>query len=408
MRILHTSDWHLGKTLEGFSRLDEQEKFIDEFIGIVRDNNIDLVIIAGDIYDTGNPPARAENLFYRALREITGDGRTGVIVVSGNHDSPERLIAATPLTMDMGIILFGTPKTCVVKGKYGCMDVLDSGEGFVEIRINGEKAVVIALPYPSEKRLNEIFIDEFSDEGVQKSYSEKVSELFGRLSEKYRDDTINIAVSHLFITGGATCDSERPIEVGGSYAISADCLPQRAQYIALGHLHRPQPINYKELNIRYSGSPLQYSKSEVGYSKCAYIVDVKAGGTAKIDEVMFKNYKPIEVWSCKSVEEAIKKCETDGKRNIWVYIEIDTDRVIEQSEMKEMRDLCPNIIEIKPNFKGQEFEQTQVEDISDKSMKELFIEFYRSKNQVEPSEELTDLFLKITEEGGDKDETQEA
>lgn len=404
MRILHTSDWHLGKTLEGFSRLDEQEKFIDEFIGIVRNNDIDLVIIAGDIYDSGNPPARAERLFYRVLREITFDGRTGVVVIAGNHDSPERLIASAPLSGDIGVILFGTPKTCIEKGRYGPMDVVDAGEGFVEIGINGEDAVVIVLPYPSEKRLNEIFIDEFSDEEVQKSYSEKISALFAKLSEKYRDDTVNLAVSHLFITGGATSDSERPIEVGGSFAIGADCLPQRAQYIALGHLHRPQRINYKDLDIRYAGSPLQYSKSEIGYSKCVYIVDVKAGKKARIDEVMLKNYKPIEVWLCNSVEEAIQKCGSYGKRNIWVYIEIDTDRVIGQSEMKEMRDLCPNIIEIRPNLRDQQNGQCQTEDISGKSMKELFAEFYRSKNQVEPSEELTNLFLKITE-GGDENET---
>jgi exonuclease SbcD len=408
LRILHTSDWHLGKTLEGFSRLEEQEKFIDEFVGIVRERNVDLVIIAGDIYDTGNPPAKAENLFYRALKEITGDGKRGVIVVSGNHDSPERLVAAAPLALEMGIILFGTPKSCVITGRYGCMDVVDSGDGYVEIELHGEKAVIITLPYPSEKRLNELFIEEFSDEGLQKSYSEKVGELFAKLSEKYRDDTINIAVSHLFITGGLTCESERPIEVGGSYAISADRLPEKAQYIALGHLHRPQSINYNDLDIRYSGSPIQYSKSEVGYSKCAYIVDVRAGEKAHIEEVMFNNYKPIEVWKCSNVEDAIEKCRKEGGRNIWVYIEVKTDRVISQSEMKEMRDLCPNIIEIKPEFKGQGFEESGMEDISEKSMRELFIEFYRSKNQVEPSDELTNLFLKITQEGGDEDEAEEA
>lgn len=408
MRILHTSDWHLGKTLEGFSRLEEQEKFLQELIGVIKDKEIDLLLIAGDVYDTSNPPAAAEKLFYRTLREITESGKTGVIAISGNHDNPERLVAASPIAEDLGIILLGTPRECADLGKHGCMQVVDSGEGYVEIELNGERAVIITLPYPSEKRLNEIFTDEFDETERQKSYSERVGELFAKLSEKYRDDTINIAVSHLFVAGGAESDSERPIQLGGSYAIEVDKLPKKAQYIALGHLHKPQLIKCENTNIRYSGSPLQYSKSEIGYSKCAYIVDVKAGENPVIEEIMFKNYKPIEVWKCGSIDEAIERCSQDGKRDIWVYLEIVTDRVITQSEMKEMKDLRPNILEIKPCIEGGLDEAAYAEDLSEKTMKELFIEFYKSRNMAEPSDEIIDLFLKITQEEGEGDETQEA
>ena len=93
MRILHTADWHLGKNLEGHSRLDEQEQFLNNFIDIVKLNNIDMVIIAGDIYDSSNPPARAEKLFYDTLKKISNNGETLTLVISGNHDNPERLIA---------------------------------------------------------------------------------------------------------------------------------------------------------------------------------------------------------------------------------------------------------------------------------------------------------------------------
>ena len=95
MRILHTSDWHLGKTLEQYSRLEEQEEFLKEFIEIVKDNDIDLVLIAGDIYDNGNPPAKAEKMFYSTISEITSSGKTAVLVIAGNHDNPERLVAAS-------------------------------------------------------------------------------------------------------------------------------------------------------------------------------------------------------------------------------------------------------------------------------------------------------------------------
>jgi exonuclease SbcD len=208
MRILHTSDWHLGKTLEGFSRLEEQEKFTEEIVHIVREKQIDLVLMAGDVYDTSNPPAAAETLFYKTLQEITEDNKTGVIVISGNHDNPDRLTASSPIAAERGIILLGTPKSCVEKGKYGCMEVVDSGAGFMEIELNGERSVIITIPYPSEKRLNEIFTEELKEGEKQKSYSERIGQLFNELSLKYREDTINIAVSHVYISGGEVSDSD--------------------------------------------------------------------------------------------------------------------------------------------------------------------------------------------------------
>ncbi len=164
MRILHTSDWHLGKNLEGFSRMDEQERFIEDFINIVDNNNIDMVIIAGDIYDNGNPPARAEKMFYDCIKRVSNKGERLVLIIAGNHDNPERLVAASPLAYDEGIILMGTPKTIVPKGKYGDFNVINSDLGCLEVEIKGENAVIISLPYPSEKRLNEILLKEMDND----------------------------------------------------------------------------------------------------------------------------------------------------------------------------------------------------------------------------------------------------
>lgn len=142
MRILHTADFHLGKNLEGFSRMDEQEEFLKDFIKIVKENNIDLVIIAGDIYDNSNPPARAEKMFYSTLKQLSENGERLILVIAGNHDNPERLVAAGPLAREHGIIMIGTPKTIIEKGDYGKHKILNSGEGFIEIEINNEKAVI--------------------------------------------------------------------------------------------------------------------------------------------------------------------------------------------------------------------------------------------------------------------------
>ncbi len=117
---------------------------------IVEENNVDLVIIAGDVYDSSNPPAKAEMLFYSTLKRLSSGERV-ILVIAGNHDNPERLSAASPLAYEHGVILLGTPKSIVHKGDFGKFKILDSGEGYLEIEIKGEKAVIIALPYPSEK-----------------------------------------------------------------------------------------------------------------------------------------------------------------------------------------------------------------------------------------------------------------
>jgi exonuclease SbcD len=400
MRILHTSDWHLGKNLDGTknSRLEEQEKFLLEFVDIVEKNNIDMIIIAGDIYDNGNPPAKAEKLFYEVLKKVSAGGSRAVLVIAGNHDNPERLIAAAPLASEQGIVMLGTPKSVVETGRYGDFEVVASGEGWVELHINGEKLVAAALPYPSEKRLSEVFVEKESDEERKQSYSERIGELFESLSSNYRADTINIAASHIYVMGSDRSDSERQIELGGSLAVEPSALPKKAQYIALGHLHRPQKVRGTELKAYYAGSPLQYSKSEVGYSKSMYIVDVKAGSEAAVEEVYLSNYKPIEIWKCKSIEEAVERCKENSDRDIWVYLEVETDEYISQEYIKLMNEYKKDIVEIVPKIRGLEQEEEHSYSIGDKSIGELFKEFYFSQRGVEPAEEIMQVFSEMSYE----------
>lgn len=403
MRFIHTSDWHLGKNLEGKSRLEEQEKFCEDFIDIVNENNIDMVIIAGDIYDTSNPPAQAEKLFYKTVSKLSNNGNRCVLVISGNHDNPERLAAATPLAHEQGIIILGNPLSFTQQNKYNGFEILEAKEGCVKLMINGEKATIITLPYPSEKRLNEVIGNTGDDEERQKTYSEKIGDIFRGLEENFEEDSINIAVSHIFVVGGESTESERPIQLGGSLLVEKKDLPSKAQYIALGHLHKPQKASAR-LNAYYSGSPLQYSKDERAYTKGAYIVELNAGQKPNIEEIYFNNYKPIEVFKCNGIEEALRICEENKERDIWSYFEIKTDEVIAQSDIKKMKESLKDIIEIRPIITS-EYEQEDI-DIKEKSMGELFKEFYTFSRGLEPKGELMDLFLDIiSEEGDTQDET---
>lgn len=397
MKFIHTSDWHLGKTLEGNSRLREQELFLEDFIKIVEDNDIDMVLIAGDIYDTSNPPAAAEKLFYKTVCRLADNGRRCVVVISGNHDNPERLSAITPLAQEMGIIVFSYPLSKTSEATYKGFEITKAMEGCTKFNFKGEKVTLITIPYPSEKRLNEVLKGDEERE-KQISYSQKVGDIFRKLEENYEEDSINIATSHLFVIGGESTDSERPIELGGSLLVQKKDLPQNSQYTALGHLHKPQKASQR-LNAYYSGSPIQYSKSERVYAKGAKIVELHPNKEAIIQDIYFKNYKPIEVFKCKGIEEALHLCEKNKERDIWSYFEIITDEVIGQNEIKKMKTLLKDIIEIKPII-NKSFIYEHV-DMREKSMKELFIEYYKFRNDVEPKGELLDLFLQIVEEGGE-------
>ena len=402
MKFIHTSDWHIGKNLEGHSRLEEQEKFCDDFVKIVEENNIDMVIIAGDVYDTSNPPAGAETLFYKTICRLADDGNRCVLVIAGNHDNPERLSAVSPLAKEQGIIILGYPLSSTTESKYKGFEITEAGKGYLKLKIGDEKATIITLPYPSEKRLNDAIRNVDDENELQKNYSNKVGDIFRKLEENFEEDSINIAVSHLFVSGGDPSDSERQIQLGGSLVVDKHDLPQEAQYTALGHLHKPQKAS-ERLNVYYSGSPLQYSVKERIYAKGANIVEIHANETPVVEQVYFNNYKPIEVFKCDGIEEALKVCEENKDRDIWSYFEIKTDEVISQENIKKMKEYLKDIIEIKPIITSH-YEEENI-DLKEKSMAQLFNDFYKFKEKCEPRGELMDLFLNIVSEEGEENET---
>lgn len=404
MRLLHTGDWHLGKNLEGQSRMDEQEQFLNDFVKIVEENNIDLIIIAGDVYDTANPPARAERMFYDTLKKVSRNGERLTLVIAGNHDNPERLVAAGPLAMEHGIIMSGTPKTVIQCGEYGQHKVINSGEGFIEVEINNEKAVILTVSYPSEKRLNEVLYGEMdSDEDRVKTYGERIKSLFDSLEKNYRSDTINLVVSHLFAMGSEEGGSERSIQLGGSYIVNGSCFPKEAQYIALGHVHKPQIVPGTNKKARYSGSPLHYNKKEINITKKCFIIDVKANEECVVNEIELKIYKPIEIWKCESISDAIDKCEENKDRNCWVYLEVKCDRYIREDEIKKMKGIKKDILEIIPKLQSDEEDESAV-TIQEKSFEEIFREFYKKERNIEADDEVVNLLLKLVSEEGDEDE----
>lgn len=400
MRILHTSDWHLGKTLEQISRIEEQREFIDCLCKTVEEQDVDLILVAGDIYDTYNPSAAAEELFYDAIDRLNDKGKRAVVVIAGNHDSPERLCAASPLAYKNGIILLGYPGSDAGSYKIsgGSIKITESGPGWLELCVPGcdYHAVIITLPYPSESRLEEVLSQQADESIIQKAYSEKIGSILSSLGQKFRDDTVNLAVGHLFLRGGKESESERTLQVGGALTVDPGVLPAKAHFIALGHLHRPQEIKSAPCPVFYSGSPLAYSFSEADYSKAVYIIDAVPGKKAEISPVYLDCGKPLRRWVAEEgIGQAVRWCEEGRDKNAWVDLEIVTDRVLTVEEQKRLRTLHPGIINIRPRLKTEAAEVLSPQSREGRKIDELFRDYFKYRMGLEIPQELMGAFIEV-------------
>ena len=254
MRILHTADWHIGCRTDGFLRLDEQIKVCEEIVEIANKQKVDMVIVAGDIYDSFLPSADAEKLVFDTLLKLSDNGNRAVMVVAGNHDDPKRLSNANVFASLHNIYLVGEMAKinfASLKGKN--ITPVSSGVGHIEFKTkSGEKVVVATMPYPSYYRYKQI-----KKEGEQ--LNDSIKEWFKPALSGFRKDTINIAISHL-LTYPVNCSLEEFSNyevVGGAISfVNRENLISQADYTALGHIHTPQALGD---NTYYSGAITELS-----------------------------------------------------------------------------------------------------------------------------------------------------
>lgn len=382
MRILHTGDWHFGRTLEGRSRLKEQEDFVDELVRMADDQQADLILMAGDVYDSVNPPAAAEQLFYEAAARLSEGGRP-LVVIAGNHDQPERVASVSPLVTRQGITLVGLPAAHAVT---------------IHTPRTGEIAKIAALPYPSEARLNELLVSEGSEDDLRQAYSARVGKLMGMLSREFTPKTINLAMSHIYVLGGVESDSERPIQVGGAYTVDPSSLSVGAQYTALGHLHRPQAVKGEGM-IRYSGSPLAYSFSEAGQAKSVAMLDISPGGQPVLEELFLSCGRPLVRWKAKGgLEEVYRWLEEGRDDRAFIDLEISLTDALSLAEIQKLRKSREGLIHIRPVYPEMDMVEMEIER-SRMPLHEIFRKFYhRQTGGAEPEDSVVQLFLELVEE----------
>ncbi|MFE3824777.1 exonuclease SbcCD subunit D [Streptomyces sp. NPDC059092] len=255
MRILHTSDWHLGRSFHRVSLLDAQAAFLDHLVATVRTHDVDAVLVAGDVYDRAVPPLAAVELFDRALHRLAEAG-VPTVMISGNHDSARRLGVGAGLIERAGIHLRTDPA--------GCATPVLLADAHGEVAFYG-------LPYLEPALVREEFkASKAGHEAVLGAAMERVrADLAARPS-----GTRSVVLAHAFVVGGAPSDSERDITVGGVAAVPAGVF-DGVDYVALGHLHGSQTLTER---VRYAGSPLAYSFSEATHRKTMWLVDLGPEG----------------------------------------------------------------------------------------------------------------------------------
>jgi DNA repair protein SbcD/Mre11 len=279
MRILHTADWHVGRRLGRHDRTDELRAALDEVADIADREQADLVVVAGDVFDRPAPPVEALALGLRALQRLAR-GRP-VVVVAGNHDAPELFEALAPLLRDRGVHLIGTIKPPDGGGMLGPDEL-------------GVPAVVAGFPFLREGRV----VDFMAETGRwYGQYADRIAALAGAYNEALVDragtSLVPILVAHFMVSGVHVARSERELHIGDAYAATAQAIPPGPQYVALGHIHAPQPVPGSPVPAEYAGSLLALDFGEAGEQKRVVLVDVEPGRLATVRSIPLVAGRPL-------------------------------------------------------------------------------------------------------------------
>jgi DNA repair protein SbcD/Mre11 len=387
MRILHTSDWHVGKVLKGQSRMEEHAAVLAELVRVARDERPDLVLVAGDLFDSGAPSPAATRLVTGALSALRGTGAE-VVAIAGNHDNGPALDALRPWAEAAGITLRGT-----VRSKA---DHIIDGDGWR----------LVALPFLSQRyavRATELF--ELSAAEATQTYADHLRRMVEALTEDFDTSRVNLVTTHVTVVGGKAGGGEREAHTIQQYAVPATIFPASAHYVALGHLHRAQSL-HAPCPVRYCGSPLQLDFGEACQPKRrrggegdntpgVTIVDVTAQGTARTRHVPITAGIPL-----RTVYGTLAELATVDAGEAWLRVYV---REQPRAGLREtVQDLLPRALEVRIDPDLLPATATRRAVRAGRSPGELFAEYLAARGHAD--DRVQELFDELYEEDGSYEE----
>lgn len=371
MKFMHLSDLHLGKRVNEFSMMEDQTYILNEIIKIIEEENVDGVLIAGDVYDKPVPSAEAVQLFDRFLNQLA-ERSLYTFIISGNHDSAERLSFGHELMKERRVyvspVFEKIPKPVILEDEWG-------------------EIGVYMLPFVKPIQVRHVLSDAENEVEIH-TYHDALQAVTNAMDvdEKKR----NVLLSHQFVTGAVRSDSEE-ISVGGIDNVDASCF-DAFDYVALGHIHGPQHILRKE--VRYSGTPLKYSFSESRHQKSVTIVELREKGTVEIRTVPLTPLRDLKELKGTYEELTSRDFYKDMNREDYVHVTL-TDEEDILDALNKLRVIYPNIMKMDYDNTRTRSRQSMEEakQVTEKSPMELFGELYELQNNQPMSEEQA-VFMK--------------
>ena len=362
MKILHTSDWHLGQRLLFNDREQEHQRVLNWLADTIRNQEVDALIVAGDIFDINNPPNYARTMYYRFLTSLLGTTCRHIIVTGGNHDSPSMLNAPRELLRLLNIHVVGA----VTEDLQDEIIELKDAQGEVEL-------VVAAVPFLRDRDLRFSQAGEGSYARLQKVREGMAAHYrqIGALMEKYEGTKIPlIATGHLYASGANASDKQDNIYAGDVENMEAEQFPAIFHYVALGHIHRPQTVGDQE-HIRYSGSLLPLSFSETKDDKSVYVLHFQRDRLLEIETLevpVFRRLKSI-TGNLQEVKESLRRFDLKGGRELtpWIEVIVRTDRLIPRLDLQLReftKDMDLQLLKIKIEREGELLRKTSTEAVN--------------------------------------------
>jgi len=360
MKIIHTSDWHLGISLHNASLIEEQKSYVDFLVNVVKEKNIDAVMIAGDIFDHSVSSAEAISLYNEAVTKLCNEIGVPVIISAGNHDGAARLASCNELLKKAGLYIFGK---------------LSKEISIVELN----NVNVYILPYFNTDEVKSLF-----PENKIISYSDAMNCLVNNIKLNFNPGKKNILMSHCFVSGSVLSESDRSAMVGGTSVVPSEVF-EGFDYVALGHLHKAQN---RGNNIRYSGSPLKYSFSEAEHKKSITILSID-------DEITIEELEVTPLRETRVIkgtyDELLSVAENDKCNDDYIKIEM-TDRYAGIEAVELFRNYYPNLLNISGKSTETEESELTVEELYNLSPDDILERFYKDVTGMELTDEQINLF----------------
>lgn len=331
MRIVHTSDWHAGRSLQGQDRLGELAAALDGLAEFIEGKHVDLLLMSGDVFESGAPHAEAERVVFHFLRRV-GSAGTSSVVIAGNHDSPARLEAWGTLA-----------ELALVRTVARPRPPTEGGAIEIESR-DGQRAVVAAIPFAFPRYLVSALKLAEDETKAMQQYADRLRRITQLVCAAFRADTVNLLVAHAHIEGAILAGSERQAHVGDQWAATPQALPPHAHYVALGHIHRPQSIPAAPSPTYYAGSVLQLDFGEAGEEKSFVVIEATPGAPANIVRVPYPGTKPLV-----RVQAALPELEAraDSLRTAgWLEVTVPLEQP-DPDFGSRVRRLLPNAIRVR-------------------------------------------------------------